>query len=95
MKVEIVSTFEDPAGFVTGTIATGEDGTLVTTGDGSAILTEFPVLSDPGTNNAVRPSDGNAYLRALRDELRDGWVYARVVDPVTRGDPNGDTGRSA
>jgi hypothetical protein len=34
VKVEIVSTFEDPNGFVTGTIATGEDGTLVTTGDG-------------------------------------------------------------
>jgi hypothetical protein len=31
----------------------------------------------------VRPSDGDAYLQALRYELRDGWVFARVSDPVT------------
>jgi hypothetical protein len=83
VKVEIVSNFEDPAGIITGTIATGEDGTLVTIGDGATILTEFPVLSDPDTNNAVRPSDGDAYLRALHYELRDGWVFARIADSVT------------
>ena len=81
MKVEIVSNFEDPAGFVAGTIATGEDGILTTTGEGQAILTEFPVLSDPDTHGgAVRPSDGDAYLQALLSMLPDGYVYARIAD---------------
>ncbi|MGO9180147.1 MAG: hypothetical protein ACLQBX_11755 [Candidatus Limnocylindrales bacterium] len=84
MKVEIVSNFEDPAGFVAGTIATGEDGTLTTTGEGQAILTEFPVLSDPDTHGgAVRPSDGDAYLQALLSTLPDGYVFARVAGSVT------------
>ena len=85
MKVEIVSNFEDPAGFVAGTIATGEDGTLTTTGEGQAILTEFAVLSDPDTHRAVRPCDGDAYLQALLSTLPDGYVFARIADdPITR-----------
>ena len=83
MKVEIVSNFEDPAGFVAGTIATGEDGILTTTGEGQAILTEFAVLSDPDTHRAVRPCDGDAYLQALLATLPDGYVFARIVGPAT------------
>jgi hypothetical protein len=83
VKVEIVSNFEDPAGFVAGTIATGEDGALTTTGEGQAILTEFAVLSDPDTHRAVRPCDGDAYLQALLATLPDGYVFARVAGSVT------------
>ena len=83
VKVEIVSNFEDLAGIVTGTIATAEDGTLVNTGEGSAILTAFPILSDPDTHREVRPSDGDAYLHALLSTLPDGYVFARVAGSVT------------
>jgi hypothetical protein len=83
VKVEIVSNFEDLNGFVAGTVATGEDGTLATTGDGAAILTEFPILSDPDTHRAVRPCDGDAYLQALLSMLPDGYVFARIADQAT------------
>jgi len=83
VKVEIVSNFEDPAGLVTGTLATSAGTALVTTGDGQAILTAFAVLSDPDTHRAVRPSDGDAYLQALLSTLPDGYVFARIADPVT------------
>jgi hypothetical protein len=82
VKVEIVSNFEDPAGLVAGTLATDGDNTIATTGEGQAILAEFPVLSDPDTHRAVRPCDGDAYLRALLSELPDGYVFARVAAPV-------------
>jgi len=83
VKVEIVSNFEDPAGIVTGTLATGGDSTIATTGDGAAILTAFAVLSDPDTHRAVRPSDGDAYLQALLSTLSDGYIFARIADPLT------------
>jgi len=84
VKVEIVSNFEDPAGLVTGTLAISDDGTIATTGDGAAILTAFAVLSDPDTHRAVRPADGDAYLQALLSTLPDGYVFARIADPVAR-----------
>jgi hypothetical protein len=85
VKVEIVSNFEHPTGIVTGTLTTCGDSTIATTGDGAAILTEFPVLSDPDTHNAVPPCDGDAYLQALLWTLPDGYVFARIADPVTPG----------
>ncbi len=98
MKVEIVSNFEDPAGLVTGTL-TSDAGRAPSPppARGSAILTEFPVLSDPETDRAVRPSDGDVYLQALLSTLPDGYVFARIADPVTpevipTGDKR-DTGR--
>lgn len=80
LMIELVSWTGGHKGDVVGTLVTGPAGTLITTGDGQKWVDKWPVISDHDTARKVKPSDGDAYLRALIHQFQTGFYYARIAD---------------